>query len=272
MERSNKRWSALAIVGVGFLLGGLLLSANETGAQTTLQFVQSPQDLGVDPCNDIALGDVDGDGDLDLVIAYGSSSSSVSGVWINQGGAQGGTPGTFARDPNTVLGTFVVSLALGDLDGDHDLDLLLSRASGGSVLETWINEGGKQGGKAGEFKLASTVSSSGGSGSAVVLGDLDGDGDLDAFETGIFRPDRVWMNDGSGVFTKSGPDLPNGNGLRLALGTWMVTATWMPTSPAPPTTRCGSTRAEGKAARRARSPTAGSSWIRRTRAAWPWGM
>jgi len=38
----------------------------------------------------------------------------------------------------------------------------------------------------------------------VTLGDLDGDGDLDAWVANLSQANRVWLNDGSGTFTDSG--------------------------------------------------------------------
>ena len=50
---------------------------------------------------------------------------------------------------------------------------------------------------------------------AVAAGDLDGDGDLDAFlARSDGRPDEVWINDGGGSFIDSGQRL----GDSLALG------------------------------------------------------
>ncbi|MCP4697337.1 MAG: hypothetical protein GY862_10870, partial [Gammaproteobacteria bacterium] len=46
----------------------------------------------------------------------------------------------------------------------------------------------------------------------VALGDLDGDGDLDAFVPNYSnQTDKVWLNDGTGVFTDSGQNLDPGN-------------------------------------------------------------
>ena len=41
----------------------------------------------------------------------------------------------------------------------------------------------------------------------VSLGDVDGDGDLDAFVANSRTGNRVWVNDGSGIFTDSGQSL-----------------------------------------------------------------
>ena len=38
----------------------------------------------------------------------------------------------------------------------------------------------------------------------VSLGDLDGDGDLDAFVANWPQPNKIWLNDGNGTFTDSG--------------------------------------------------------------------
>ncbi|RKZ78144.1 MAG: hypothetical protein DRR19_26920 [Candidatus Parabeggiatoa sp. nov. 1] len=42
------------------------------------------------------------------------------------------------------------------------------------------------------------------SSTSVTLGDLDGDGDLDAWVANLSQANRVWLNDGSGTFTDSG--------------------------------------------------------------------
>jgi uncharacterized repeat protein (TIGR01451 family) len=51
------------------------------------------------------------------------------------------------------------------------------------------------------------------------VGDLDGDGDLDAFTANILgEPNRVWLNDGAGNFTDSGQMLGNATSRDVALG------------------------------------------------------
>ena len=84
-----------------------------------------------------------------------------------------------------------ISVRLGDLDADGDLDALV--ANYGSVHDrVWLNDG--KGGFAPGMALDKATSTS------VDLGDLDGDGDLDAVITYRNRTDRAWLNDGSGQF------------------------------------------------------------------------
>ena len=53
-------------------------------------------------------------------------------------------------------------------------------------------------------------------GNPVALGDLDGDGDLDAF-TLAAGPNGVWLNDGSGTFLDSGQQIGDSNTSDAAL-------------------------------------------------------
>ncbi len=52
----------------------------------------------------------------------------------------------------------------------------------------------------------------------VSLGDLDGDGDLDAFVANFDQPSRVWLNDGSGTFTSSSQSLGYAPSVGVCLG------------------------------------------------------
>ena len=53
---------------------------------------------------------------------------------------------------------------------------------------------------------------------SVALGDLDGDGDLDAWVANVGGSDAVWINDGTGTFTDSGLKLGTGASVSVALG------------------------------------------------------
>ena len=164
------------------------------------------------PVGAAVLGDLDGDGDADVFAAVrtpkpGRTSDPADRVLLNDG--QGNL-----IDPGQRLGTSDgMAAALGDLDGDSDLDALVGIANG---AEVWVNQGGAQAGKAGSFFQAEKNLPGSQSGQ-VFLNDLDGDGDLDALIGGA-RQAVAWRNDGSGNFTPMGPPLRYPEHYGLALG------------------------------------------------------
>jgi hypothetical protein len=174
--------------------------------------VDSGQRLGSSRSFDVALGDLDGDGDLDAFVANDGQAGGGNAIWLNNGGNQGGEPGTFAISEQS-LGTGT-SVELGDVDGDGDLDALVANFF--DVGTVWLNQGGAQSGTPGAF-----VDSEQRLGEAkcwdVELGDLDGDKDLDAFFANE-QVDRVWLNDGSGTFTDSGQILREVRTCNVELG------------------------------------------------------
>jgi flagellin-like hook-associated protein FlgL len=52
----------------------------------------------------------------------------------------------------------------------------------------------------------------------ISLGDVDDDGDLDAFAANYQQANKVWINEGSGNFTDSGQSLGSSNAVRVELG------------------------------------------------------
>ncbi|MEJ2747995.1 MAG: VCBS repeat-containing protein [Anaerolineae bacterium] len=144
-----------------------------------------------------ALGDLDNDGDLDLYAAViapgeGQNRNPADRVLFNDGA------GNFTDSGQRLGDMDSTAVALGDLDGDGDLDALVGHQSGASV---WINQGGVQGGQAGTFITALPALDSS-QVRAIFLADLDGDGDLDAL-LGERHQATIWWNDGLALFTKS---------------------------------------------------------------------
>jgi uncharacterized repeat protein (TIGR01451 family) len=150
----------------------------------TGEFVDSGQRLEELATVSVVLGDVDSDGDLD---AFSSGSDAAYGyrnkLWLNDG------LGNFS-DSGQSLGRSHHA-ALGDLDGDRDLDLFV--VDGYPPSRIWFNDG------IGHF-VDSGQSLDSDYSWGVALGDLDGDGDLDALVLNEQVGNRVWLNDGTGFF------------------------------------------------------------------------
>ena len=155
----------------------------------------------------VALGDIDGDGDLDLLTAnYGSNTVSVQ---LNDGS---GNFTDHPTNPALAVGDSPQSVALGDVDGDSDLDLLTANANSANV-SVLLNDG------SGNFTppAINPNPTVGDSPQSVALGDVDGDGDLDLLTANIGNNNvSVRFNDGSGNFTDpaTNPDPAVGNGPR----------------------------------------------------------
>jgi VCBS repeat protein len=141
----------MAIARTLLLLGGL---ASATRAQFTP--IAVPSTFGY--TERLMFGDLDGDGDLDVVLANGGDfGNDVNRVWINLGGLQGGTIGSFADEtPTRWTGILDDSrdVELVDIDADGDLDAYIANTSTVSAQgNRWVvNMGGAQGGTAGYFQ------------------------------------------------------------------------------------------------------------------------
>ncbi len=170
-------------------------------------FSDSGQSLTAEEGFVVLLADLDADRDLDAF------SNWPPTIWLNDG------RGNFS-DSGQVFGdtTVLKDADFGDVDGDGDVDLLLSKTRYfdpnclcyvDSEIELWLNDG------SGGFVMGQSL---GTQGDGAALGDLDGDGDLDAFVS-VRVPqfmNRVWLNVG-GTFVDSGQALGTGaNGTALA--------------------------------------------------------
>ncbi|MCP4537120.1 MAG: VCBS repeat-containing protein, partial [Chloroflexi bacterium] len=150
-----------------------------------------------DDTQEVALGDMDGDGHLDIV-AGNSDGQNV--IYMNDGS------GAFPSSSVVLFGTgsdATCSVALGDVDGDGDLDIAVGNAAPGIYhpIEqniVYLNDGAAASFSASNFGTGSDWTRD------VTLGDVDGDGDLDIIVgNGDFRDGRqnaVYVNDGDGNF------------------------------------------------------------------------
>jgi hypothetical protein len=145
--------------------------------------------------NYVALGDVDNDGDLDFVTAnYNNGSPGTVSIRFNNGAGFFTAPAT----PNLAVSASPSSVALGDVDGDGDLDLLVGSYTGAGVVVVLLNDG------TGSFSASASLAT-GARTNSVALGDVDGDGDLDFVATSDPNSGTgsvsVRLNNGQGSFT-----------------------------------------------------------------------
>jgi hypothetical protein len=133
----------------------------------------------------VRFGDLDSDGDQDAIL----TGFDASAVWLNDG------RGLFQKTAQTLESANSFDVALADLDGDRDLDAYFANAYFNTQQPDaiWWNLGDATFMRGGQ-------QIENGTSLAVALGDLDGDGDLDAFigtgnsEFGQSQHDRVWFN------------------------------------------------------------------------------
>ena len=151
---------------------GTLNYFENTGTATAAVFA-APVAIGSDVglYSTPAFGDLDGDGDLDMIVGERFGTQQY---FQNTGTA---TAPVFTTPP-VAIGSDVDAYsapALGDLDGDGDLDMVVGEDDG--VLNYFENTGTAT---SPNFTTPPvTIGSDVGIASTIALGDIDGDGDLD---------------------------------------------------------------------------------------------
>ena len=178
----------LLLAGVGLLFRN---GGNGTFVDATAQLPALPQ-----PSTAVVLGDVDGDGDLDAV--FGSFGGTDRNRLLQNDGSGAFTDVTPGHLPTS--GAQTNALALGDVDGDGDLDLVSGEGDAfvGAQSRLYRNDG------TGTFTdvTATTLPLVGTFTDAIAAGDLDGDGDRDLVLVGnLAFQTRLLRNDGASGFT-----------------------------------------------------------------------
>ncbi|MCS4193549.1 surface protein [Salinibacter ruber] len=152
-----------------------------------------------------SIADVDGDGDEDLLITGEESGGNLSAsLYLNGRGVfdEVDVPGGLA-------GVGDGSTSIADVDGDGNLDLLITGGrtliSPNEVAKIYLGDGN------GSFTEAGADLSGVGFGSSASIADVDGDGNLDLLITGPDANDRptatLYLGDGNGGFAEAGASL-----------------------------------------------------------------
>lgn len=137
---------------------------------------------------DARVGDLDGDGDPDIVVA---TEHGQNRLLLNDGDGRF-TDGTQGRLPSA--GHDSEDIALADLDGDGDLDLVFV-SEDDRVNERYENDG------SGRFTAVEGGIGADATSNAVLAADLDADGDVDLLIGNAGAANELLLNDGQGVFT-----------------------------------------------------------------------
>jgi len=143
------------------------------------------QTLGQGNSTDVALADFNGDAKLDVII---TNADQADQVWYNNG------TGNFPENSSQRLTTSSQAVGVADVDADDDLDLYMA-VNGKNII--WLNDPDKNGLRFTPGEPMSTnplISNNDENSQAVAMGDVDGDGDIDAVVANKTANNVIWSN------------------------------------------------------------------------------
>jgi hypothetical protein len=174
-------------------------------------FSTTPSLSLAEPIFGLELGDLDGDGRLDLAVITGAQAGWTR-IFVQRGA------GNFVELSGAVPlhPGYSSDLEFGDLDGDSDLDLFTTKNTNGATLG-FENRVYRNAGNGFFTTILGALPMHAEPSSSVSLGDVDGDGDLDALVGNGARglnatrsavANRLYLNQGNGTFVDSSGSLP----------------------------------------------------------------
>ncbi|MBP7829308.1 MAG: VCBS repeat-containing protein [Kiritimatiellae bacterium] len=167
----------------------ILLVATNEGFYPVV--TDSGQRLGTGTVYGAAAADLNGDARVDVLTAGPDGAR----IWYNSGSA------VFTGGLYAATNTYCTAVAVGDLNGDTNDDLFICRGSAAFGFKNLVLTNNRSGVFAPVDQSAFILDRSYG----VALGDLDNDGDLDAYVANSVA-NRCYRNDGRARFTLWGTD------------------------------------------------------------------
>jgi hypothetical protein len=173
-----------------------ILSTARTGARVTWHenlggspptFATRTIDDALAGATDVEVADMDGDGDLDIVA---SGQTTGEARWYER---EPGLPATFTQHQILTSGGGAYALALGDLNDDGAIDIVVAERSSNEV--TMLRNDGAADPAFIEAQIAAQPTPT-----ALDIVDLDGDGDLDVLAVSLQAGVAAWYaNDGATI-------------------------------------------------------------------------
>jgi hypothetical protein len=143
-------------------------------------------DLGTGATTAVALGDIDGDGFEDVVVGI---TGAINRIFLNQG-RDAGTGEWLGFYPGSNIGSesdSTSSLALGDVDNDDDIDLMVGNSGTTTTNRLYLNVGGT-------LTLDTNLPGDTSDTRSIALGDVNNDGFIDLVAGNYNEPNQYYLN------------------------------------------------------------------------------